>query len=341
MIDPLELFNQLEQKRFSPIYFLFGEEPFFIDEAVELFENLVLSSQEKDLNQVICYGKEITINEILSFAKRFPLMSDKQLIIIKEAQELYELDKDVEKYPPLKNLEIYLSNPLPSTILVFCYKDKINSKKSVWKMFSKYAIVCESKRIYDRELESVVRTIAHRKNIRIKDDAVKLLVENVGNNLSRLINELTKVKINLIEKEEITTEHIEKYVGISRMFNTFEYQKALAYKDETTAFKIAIFMGERAKEYPINVIIKSVFDFFSSVLLCYYLKLESIKDIQKNLEKNFFQANDIYYAMKNYSLTKLFLVFKEIQKADLKSKGINSLQSEKDILLEMTYGILR
>ncbi|MFQ3575818.1 MAG: DNA polymerase III subunit delta [Cytophagales bacterium] len=342
MIEPIELFKQIEEGKLAPVYFLFGEEPFFIDEASVLFEEKVLKPHEKDFNMTVCYGKETSLADILNHAKRFPMMSDKQLVIVKEAQENPDFEKDPNKTPFLKHFDNYLQNPLPSTVLVLCYKDKFDQRKSLWKTISKHAVVVESKKIYDKDLEGFVKQTAQRKKIAIAEDAVKILAENVGNNLSRIGNELDKVSINIKPNEKLTAELIEKFVGISREYNPFEYQKALGIRDTLKSYKIARYLGQHPKEYPLVMIVKGVFDFYAGVLLCHSLKLNSVKTIQDTLRKNFYQANDLYTASKNYPTYKLFEVIDAISQADLKSKGIGADQmSETDILMELTHKILR
>lgn len=341
-MEPLELFKQLDEGKFAPTYFLCGDEPYFIDEAVTMFEEKVLQPQDKDFNMTVCYGKETPLADILNHAKRFPMMSDRQLVIVKEAQENPDFEKDPNKMPFLKHFENYVQNPLPSTVLVICYKDKFDARKSLWKTLTKHAVVVESKKIYDKDLEGFVKQTAQRKKIPITDDATRMLAENVGNNLSRIGNELDKVLINLKGSDKVTAELIEKFVGISREYNHFEYQKSLGMKDSFKSFKIARYLGQHPKEYPLVMVIKSVFDFFSGVLQCQAMQLNSVKTIQDTLKKNFYQANDLYAASRNYQGIKLFEIIDAIHIADLKSKGVGADQmSETDILMELTHKVLR
>jgi DNA polymerase III subunit delta len=341
-VNPEDVLADLKKGKYAPLYFLQGDEPFFIDQISDYIEAHALQEQEKGFNQLIMYGKDTDLNTIMANAKKFPMMSDKQVVIVKEAQELKDLAKDIDKHTPLKNFNAYLSNPLPSTILVFCHKyGKLDARKALSKSLDKFAVNVESKKMYDNQLPDFVKKYMAAQNRKITDKAVFLICEHVGNNLSRLTKELDKIYVNLKPEETLTDEHIHKFVGISKEYNIFEFQKALASKQGLTCYKIAQFLA-RDKESNINMSISSLYKFFQKIMIVKSSKGASRTELAAAIGVNPYFMNDFELASRNYSLPKLFDIITVIKDADLQSKGVNAgSMDEEQILKEMVYRILR
>lgn len=341
-VSPEDVIADLKKGKYSPLYFLQGDEPYYIDQISDYIEANALQEQEKGFNQLIMYGKDTDLGTILANAKKFPMMSDKQVIIVKEAQELKDLSKDIDKHMPLKNFNAYLSNPLPSTILVFCHKyGKLDARKTLSKNIDKYAISVESKKMYDNQLPDFVKKYIGAQQLKISDKAVFLICEHVGNNLSRLTKELDKIYVNLKPDETLNEEHIHKYVGISKEYNIFEFQKAIASKQSLMCFKIAQFFA-RDKESNINMILASMYKFFQKILIVKTNKGASRTELAASIGVNPYFMNDFELASRNYPLNKLFEIIGYISVADLQSKGVDAgSMDEEQILKELVYKILR
>lgn len=340
--SPEDVLSDLKKGKYAPLYFLQGDEAFYIDQISDYIEAHALQEHEKGFNQLIMYGKDTDLNTIMANAKKFPMMSDRQVVIIKEAQELKELGKEVDKHMPLKNFNAYLSNPLPSTILVFCHKyGKLDARKVLSKNMDKFAILVESKKMYDNQLPDFVKKYIAGQNRKISDKAVFLICEHVGNNLSRLTKELDKIFVNLKPEETLNEEHIHKFVGISKEYNVFEFQKALASKQSLACFKMALFFA-RDKESNINMMIGSVYKFFQKIIIVKSSKGASRTELAAAIGVNPYFMNDFELASRNYSLPKLLEIVSYIKTADLQSKGVNAgSMDEEQILKELVYKILR
>jgi DNA polymerase III subunit delta len=341
-VNPEDVLNDLKKGKFAPVYFLQGDEAFYIDQISDYIEAHALQEHEKGFNQLIMYGKDADMNVILANAKKFPMMSDKQVVIIKEAQELKDLGKDIDKHIPLKNFNAYLSNPLPSTILVFCHKyGKLDARKALSKNIEKFAINVDSKKMYDNQLPDFVKKHLASQNKKISDKAVFLICEHVGNNLSRLTKELEKIYVNLKPDETLTEEHIHKFVGISKEYNIFEFQKALASKQSLICFKIAQYFA-RDKESNINMTISSVYKYFQKILIVKSNKGLSRNELAAAIGVNPYFMNDFELASRNYSIQKLMEIVGHLKTADLQSKGVlGGSIDEEQLLKELVYKILR
>src|SRR6185437_10133823 len=227
--------KDLQNKKYAPVYFLQGEEPYYIDLISDFVEKNCLNESEKGFNQTVLYGKDVNMNTILLNAKRFPMMSERQVVIVKEAQEISDLGKEAGD----KQLEAYLQNPLPSTVLVFCHKYKsLDGRKGLAKTADKFAVLVNSKKLYDNQIPDWVIGYLSHKNYKLSQKAAVMIADYIGNNLSRIANEMDKLLINVKNGEEITEELIEKHVGISKEYNVFELQKALINKDVVKANRI-------------------------------------------------------------------------------------------------------
>ena len=330
------IFKNIKNKEFLPIYFFHGEEAYYIDIAVKALENDVLTEDEKAFNQTVVYGKDTNYNEILSLAKQYPMMGDKQLIIVKEAQDLKFNDEET------KILEKYVENPVESTILVFAHKHKkVDSRKKVFKTLDKAKMLFHSEPVKDYNLAKWIDDEARNLQIKLAPGISQLLADYLGNDLSRIANELNKMKLVLKDGEVLDGKLVETHIGISKEFNVFELQKALGKKDANTAFKIAYYMGKNPKTNPIVMTIGNLYNFFSNVVLYHTVSHQSPPTIASELGINPYFVKDYAEAARLYPLkfaTRIISVLREI---DLKSKGLGAVNmDEGELLKEMVYKII-
>ena len=330
------IFKNIKTKEFLPIYFFHGEEAYYIDIAVKALENDVLTEDEKAFNQTVVYGKDTNYNEILSLAKQYPMMGDKQLIIVKEAQDLKLNDEET------KILEKYVENPVESTILVFAHKHKkVDSRKKVFKTLDKAKMLFHSEPVKDYNLAKWIDDEARNLQIKLAPGISQLLADYLGNDLSRIANELNKMKLVLKDGEVLDGKLVETHIGISKEFNVFELQKALGKKDANTAFKIAYYMGKNPKTNPIVMTIGNLYNFFSNVVLYHTVSHQSPPTIASELGINPYFVKDYAEAARLYPLkfaTRIISVLREI---DLKSKGLGAVNmDEGELLKEMVYKII-
>ena len=330
------IFKNIKNKEFLPIYFFHGEEAYYIDIAVKALENDVLTEDEKAFNQTVVYGKDTNYNEILALAKQYPMMGDKQLIIVKEAQDLKFNDEET------KILEKYVENPVESTILVFAHKHKkVDSRKKVFKTLDKAKMLFHSEPVKDYNLAKWIDDEARNLQIKLAPGISQLLADYLGNDLSRIANELNKMKLVLKDGEVLDGKLVETHIGISKEFNVFELQKALGKKDANTAFKIAYYMGKNPKTNPIVMTIGNLYNFFSNVVLYHTVSHQSPPTIASELGINPFFVKDYAEAARLYPLkfaTRIISVLREI---DLKSKGLGAVNmDEGELLKEMVYKII-
>lgn len=330
------IFKNIKNKEFLPIYFFHGEEAYYIDIAVKALENDVLTEDEKAFNQTVVYGKDTNYNEILALAKQYPMMGDKQLIIVKEAQDLKLNDEET------KILEKYVENPVESTILVFAHKHKkVDSRKKVFKTLDKAKMLFHSEPVKDYNLAKWIDDEAKNLQIKLAPGISQLLADYLGNDLSRIANELNKMKLVLKDGEVLDGKLVETHIGISKEFNVFELQKALGKKDANTAFKIAYYMGKNPKTNPIVMTIGNLYNFFSNVVLYHTVSHQSPPTIASELGINPYFVKDYAEAARLYPLkfaTRIISVLREI---DLKSKGLGAVNmDEGELLKEMVYKII-
>ena len=330
------IFKNIKTKEFLPIYFFHGEEAYYIDAAVKALENDVLTEDEKAFNQTVVYGKDTNYNEILSLAKQYPMMGDKQLIIVKEAQDLKFNDEET------KILEKYVENPVESTILVFAHKHKkVDSRKKVFKTLDKAKMLFHSEPVKDYNLAKWIDDEARNLQIKLAPGISQLLADYLGNDLSRIANELNKMKLVLKDGEVLDGKLVETHIGISKEFNVFELQKALGKKDANTAFKIAYYMGKNPKTNPIVMTIGNLYNFFSNVVLYHTVSHQSPPTIASELGINPYFVKDYAEAARLYPLkfaTRIISVLREI---DLKSKGLGAVNMDVgELLKEMVYKII-
>lgn len=337
-IAPEKVLQDLKSNKYAPVYFLQGNEPYYIDRISDFIEQHCLSEGEKGFNQTILYGKDAPMSTVLNNARRFPMMSERQVVIVKEAQEIPDLGKETGD----KMLDAYLQKPLASTVLVFCHKYKtLDGRKGLAKTIDKYALLVTTKKMYDNQLPDWVETYLREKGFRIAPRAAALLTESIGNDLNRLANEIDKLLINLQKGVEINDELVEKYVGISKEYNVFELQKALIKKDVFKANRIVHYFEANPKNNPIIPVISVLYNFFSKLLLVHHSSNKNESHLVKLLQVNPYFVKDYTQAAGTYSGGKIIKIIEYLREADLRSKGINNNSiSEGQILKELVFKIL-
>lgn len=330
-----EICRQIVAKKFAPLYILMGEEPFFMDQITELLLRHVLEDSERDFNQIILYGADTDAAAVLNAARRFPMMSKYQLVVVKEAQQI----RDIEL------LAHYAKNPLTSTVLVINYKYKtLDRRKALAAATEKTGILFDSKKIPDYKMPAFITSFMQQRGIGVDVKAAQMLSDFLGNDLNRLSKELDKLILILPENapKRITPELVEQNIGISKEYNNFELIKALAAKDILKANRIILYFEKNPKNNPIQVTLPVLFNYFSNLLICYYSKDRTEAGIVVALGlRSTFQAKDYLMGLRNYSAMKVFNLISEIRNTDARSKGVeNSSATDADLLKELLYKIL-
>lgn len=333
MADVKEITSDIKSGNTKPIYFLMGEEPYYIDKIADFIENNVLTEAEKGFNQTVMYGRDVTIDEIVSSAKRFPMMAEKQLIIVKEAQDLY---RSIEQF------EAYANDPVPTTVLVFCYKYKtLDKRKKVTKAINANGVVFESKKLYENQVPDWIRRVLSGNKYTIDPKASHMLVEFLGTELSKISNELNKLMVVLPEGETITPHHIEENIGISKDYNNFELQKAVGQKNIVQVNKIVQHFSQNQRSHPIFVTTAVLYGFFVKLLQYHGLKDKTRGNVAKSLKVNPYFVEDYINAAKHYPMRKVSQIIGLLKDADLKSKGVGASRvPHGDILKETLFKIL-
>lgn len=338
-----EITRDLKNKVYHPVYFLHGDEPYYIDFISDYIENQVLNDMEKEFNQTILYGRDCNVLSVISTAKRYPMMSNYQVVIVKEAQDVKNLISKSEKEDDDKNpLLNYLQHPQKSTLLVFCYKYKALDKRTrLAKAISKHAVFFESKKLYDSAIPNWVTAYLKNKGYSIEDRGAMLIGEYIGNDLTRIANELDKLCLNISKETIIDSSLIEKYIGISKEFNVFELQNALGIKNVLKANRIVNYFAANEKSNPLVMTLGNLSGFFNKLLACHMLSDKSEKNVASELGVHPFFVKDYMKAAANYKPQKLVEIFSLLRDYDLKSKGVNSEGTEDGYLLkEMIFRIL-
>jgi DNA polymerase III subunit delta len=338
-----EIISNLQKKIYHPIYFLMGEEAFFIDKISDYIAEYVLSEVEKDFNQTILYGKDLEPQTIFTYARRFPMMANHQVIIVREAQNIKDLfakEKDDEK---IKNpLKLYIENPLKSTILVFCYKYKsIDKRTNIAKLLEKKGILFESKKIYDNQLPTWISSYLKAQQYSISPQGASMIAEYLGADLSKVSNELDKLIISLPVGTQITADNVEKNIGISKEFNVFELQNALGERNLLKANRIINYFGDNPSDNTAPKVISSLFGYFSKLLSYHFLEDKSQNNAASVLGVNPFFVKNYVVASKNYNIKRLVEIVAILREYDMKSKGWGNVSaSPADLQREMIYRIL-
>lgn len=333
MDEVKQLVTDIKNKNLKPIYFLMGEEAYYIDKISDFIESTVLAEEERGFNQMVLYGRDVTIEDIVSNAKRYPMMAEYQVVIVKEAQDL---SRTIEK------LAKYAENPQPTTVLVVNYKyKKIDKRKALYKTLKKTSVVYESKKLYENQVADWIRRVLSPKKYTITPKAAQMLVEFLGTDLSKINNELEKLQIILPQSTQITPEHIEENIGISKDYNNFELRKAIGEKNTIKSHKIVNYFAENPKDNPMVVTVSLLFNFFSQLLHFHGLKDKSPRSVASALKINPYFVNEYIEAARNYPMRKVSGVVSTLREFDVKSKGVGSnAVPQGDLLKELLVRIL-
>src|SRR5579862_2433731 len=319
------ILSDWKQKRFKPIYWLEGEEEFYIDELVEFAEHQILSPSEAAFNLSVFYGKDAQWAEVINACRRYPMTGERQVVLLKEAQQMRDLDK----------LEAYIENPLASTILVVSHKEKkIDGRSRLARLLKEKAEVFSAKKMYDNQLPNWTSELIKAKGYSIMPKALILLVDHIGNDLSRINNEVEKILINLMGRRAITEDDIEMYVGISKEYNVFELQEALGRRDMPKAIRIIQYFEANPKAAPIQLILPALYNFFSKIYMVFGQTAEDEKTIASNIGTNPFFVRDYISAAKRYNFEGVESALILLHECNLKSIGVNNAGADDSSLLK-------
>jgi len=326
--EVVKIVNDIKNGNIRPIYFLMGEEPYYIDKLSDYIDQNLLSEEEKGFNQTVLYGRDVSIEDIVSTCKRYPMMAERQVVIVKEAQEL---SRTIDK------IESYAENPTPTTVLVFCYKYKtLDKRKKVTKLLEKNGLVYESKKLYDNQVGEWIKRVLSGKGFTIEPKASAMLVEFLGTDLSKINNELEKLQIILPKGSTITSKHIEENIGFSKDYNVFELRKAIGERNQIKAYKIAKYFSENPKDNPMVVTTSLVFGFFLQLLQYHGLKDKNPKNVASVLKVNPYFLKDYDVALRNYPMKKVSAIVAALRDIDVKSKGVGAnAMPQHDLLKEL------
>lgn len=333
MEEAKQIVVDIQKGNIKPIYFLMGEEAYYIDKIAEYIEEKVLAEEEKGFNQMVLYGRDVSVDDIVANAKRYPMMAERQVVIVKEAQDLSRtIDKLVD----------YFENPQPTTVLVICYKyKKIAKNKKIYKVAAKNGVMYESKKLYENQVADWIRRVLAGKKYHITPKAAQMLVEFLGTNLSKINNELEKLQLILPKGSEITPEIIEENIGISKDYNNFELRKAIGDRDIKKAFRIITYFSENPKDNPTVVTVSLLFNFFSQLLQYHGLRDQNPKNVASVLRINPYFVKEYQAAARNYPMKKVSAIVATLREMDVKSKGVGASNlSNGDLLKELLVRIM-
>ena len=333
MDEVKRLVADIKNGKIRPIYFLFGEEAYYIDKVAEYIEKNVLTEEEKGFNQTVLYGRDVSIDDIVGNAKRYPMMAERQVLIIKEAQHLSRT---------IENLVSYAENPQPTTVLVVCYKyKKLDKRKKLYKAVQKSGVLFESKKLYESKVADWIRRTLNGQGYQIAPKASHLLVEFLGNDLGKIVNELKKLQGVLPKDTQITAAHIEEHIGFSKDFNNFELKKAIGERNVVKATRIISYFAQNPKDNPFVLTVSLLYTFFAQLLQYHGLRDHSAKGVASALRINPYFVGEFQIAAKNYPMKKVSSIVSHLREMDLKGKGVNANGlPEADLLKELLVKII-
>ena len=325
-----KIVNDIKRGDIKSVYFLMGEEAYYIDAIADFIENSILTEEEKGFNQMVLYGRDVSVDDVVSHAKRYPMMAERQVIIVKEAQDLSRT---------IENLVGYVENPQPTTVLVFCYKYKtLDKRKKLSKAIAKKGVLFESKKLYENQVPDWIRRVLSGRGHTISPKASQMLVEFLGNDLGKINNELEKLQLIIQPGDQITPQLIEENIGISKDFNNFELQNAIGEKDVKKAFAIMQYFSQNPKHHPLIMTVALLYSFFAKLLK--YHSLTNKGDAAKVLKVNPFFVKDYQVAARNYPMKRVSAIISSIREIDMKSKGVGAANlSQADLLKELLIKI--
>lgn len=329
-----EVVKGIKNKAYSPVYFLMGEEDYYIDRISDYIMDTVLDETEKEFNLTVVYGSDTDIASVINAAKRYPMMAEHQVVVVREAQMMKNLDE----------LIFYLQKPQPSTILVICYKHgSLDKRKKLTAEIEKKGVLFESKKLKDTQLLGFITSYLKRKKVEIEPKAAEMMAEFVGTDLNRMAGELEKLIIALpAGSQRITPELIEKNIGISKDYNSFELRSALVARDLDKAFKIVKYIDDNPKNNPLQPILAVLFNYFANLMLAYYAPEKSERGVATQLGlRSEWLAKEYIAGMRTYTGVKVMQIIEAIRTCDARSKGIdNPSTCDGELLKELVFFIL-
>jgi DNA polymerase-3 subunit delta len=319
------IINSWKKNKFSPLNLFHGEEDFFIDELISFAEGKILSQEEASFNLTVFYGKDAEWTQVVNACKRYPMNAERQVVILKEAQMMNGIDK----------LEAYAENPLSTTLFIIAHKGKTMDKRTrVYKLIDKSGTIFISNKVPEYQLPKWIEDYVSAKGIGISSKAISMLASHIGNELSRVVNELDKLSINIKNKSQIDESDIEKYVGISREFNVFELQNAIVNKDMATALKIVQYFEATPKDNPIHKILPALYAFISKLHAAFGMPNRTEQDMRALFYNNPSAAKQAGVAMKNYGYAGVERMILLLQHYNLKSLGMGDTGTEDASLMK-------
>ncbi|SMC71621.1 DNA polymerase III subunit delta [Cellulophaga tyrosinoxydans] len=332
MDEVKKIVNDIKSGHIKPIYFLMGDEAYYIDKLAEFIENNILSEEERGFNQMTLYGKDVTIEDIIGNAKRYPMMAEHQVIIVKEAQHLSRT---------IENLSAYAEHPQMSTVLVLCYKyAKLDKRKKIYKAIQKTGLIFESKKLYENQVADWIKKVLAGSGYSITPKAAILLVEFLGTDLSKINNELEKLKLVIPKTKEIDPEAIEANIGISKDYNNFELKKALGERNVLKATRILNYFAQNPKDNPFVLTITLLNSFFTQLLQYHGMKDHNPKNVASILGISPYFVSEYQIAAKNYPMKKVSAIIADLRELDAKGKGVGANLSQEDLLKELLIKII-
>ena len=328
-----QIMSDLQNKIYKPLYLFYGEESYFIDELTGFIQKNVLTEGEKAFNQTVVYGKDSNAVDIVELARRYPMMANLQVVIIKEAQDLKNI----------KLFESYVENPVKSTVLVFSFKQTKNVDKrlKVFSLMQKNGVVFESKKLYEKQVYPWITNSLKKEGLTIHPEALRLFYESIGADLSRLSNEIKKLSITQAKGSQITKDEIAANIGVNRDFNVFELQKAIGEKNKIKCYQILDYFGKDSKNNPLIATVSRLFDYFTKLIKLHTLEDKSRNSIAVAAGVNPYFVDEYIGAMKNYPLPKLINIVSYLRETDLKLKGVGATDpGDADLAKELIYKIL-
>ncbi len=333
MVTFEQIVTEIKARKYRPVYLFMGDEPYYIDELTNMLTETVLPEEERDFNQSILYGMETNVTAVITMARSYPMMSDHQLIVIKEAQNLSKIEE----------LEVYVKNPLKSTILVLNYKGgSLDKRKKLYAEIDKSGAIFESKKIPEYKIPAFITSYILSKGLSIDQKSAQMLSDYLGNDLSKLTNEIAKLLIAIPPGQmRITADLIEENIGISKDFNNFELLNAIINKNIFKVNQIADYFEKNPKNNPMIMTMSVLFNFFSNLMICYWAKNKTEQGLATELGlRNPYQAKDYVIALKNYNAFKCMEIIGLLRIYDAKSKGVdNNSAPDGELLKELLYKI--
>ncbi|MBU2946698.1 DNA polymerase III subunit delta [Zobellia uliginosa] len=333
MDEAKRIVTDIKKGTIKPIYFLFGEEPYYIDAIASYIEKNLLAEEEKGFNQMVLYGKDVSIDDIVANAKRYPMMAERQLVVVKEAQHLVRT---------IENLTSYVDNPQMTTVLVVCYKyKKLDKRKKLYKAVQKAGVLFESKKLYENQVSDWIRKNLQNRGYSISHKAAILLTEYLGTDLSRINNEIEKLQLVLPKQSEITPAEIEAHIGISKDYNNFELKKAIGERNVLKATRIINYFAQNPKDNPFVLTVTLLHSFFTQLLQYHGLNDHSPKSVASALRINPYFVGEFQTAARNYPMRKVSGIISALREMDLKGKGVGgNVNSQADLLKELLVKII-